>query len=100
MLVTRPLIALLGVPAALFAQQHSTQLNLPTPAPVATAVRAVPGAPLVDGRLDDPVWQTAIPITDFTQRDPHEGQPATERTAARVAYTDDALYLAIRAHDS
>ncbi|MBI2403626.1 MAG: carbohydrate binding family 9 domain-containing protein [Gemmatimonadetes bacterium] len=98
--MTVALIALLGVPAALFAQQNSTQLNLSTAAPVATAVRAAPGAPVVDGRLDDPIWQAAPPITDFTQRDPHEGQPATERTEARVAYTDDALYVAIRAYDS
>ena len=97
---TKLLITLLGVPAALVAQQNSTQLNLPAPAPVATAVRALPGAPVVDGRLDDPVWQTATPITDFTQRDPHEGQPGTERTEARVAYTDDALYVVIRAWDS
>jgi hypothetical protein len=64
---------------------------------VAVAAR---GGPAVDGRLDDPVWQAATPITDFTQRDPHEGQPGTERTEARIAYTDDALYVAIRAYDS
>jgi len=90
---------LLGIPAALLAQS-STPLNLSTPAPAAIAVRAGRGAPAVDGRLDDPVWQAATPITDFTQRDPNEGQPGTERTEARIAYTDDALYVAIRAYDS
>ena len=93
-------MSLCGFPAALFAQQTSPPFNGTTPVPVAVAARAGRGAPAVDGRLDDPVWQAATPITDFTQRDPHEGQPGTERTEARIAYTDDALYVAIRAYDS
>ena len=93
-------MSLCGFPAALFAQQTSPPFNRTTPVPVAVAARAGRGAPAVDGRLDDPVWQAATPITDFTQRDPHEGQPGTERTEARIAYTDDALYVAIRAYDS
>ena len=93
-------MSLCGFPAALFAQQTSPPFNRTTPVPVAVAVRAGRGGPAVDGRLDDPVWQAATPITDFTQRDPHEGQPGTERTEARIAYTDDALYVAIRAYDS
>ena len=93
-------MSLCGFPAALFAQQTSPPFNRTTPVPVAVAARAGRGGPAVDGRLDDPVWQAATPITDFTQRDPHEGQPGTERTEARIAYTDDALYVAIRAYDS
>ena len=27
----------------------------------------------VDGTLDDPIWQQAIPITDFRQKEPYEG---------------------------
>jgi hypothetical protein len=93
-------MSLCGFPAALFAQQTSPPFNRTTPVPVAVAAGAGRGAPAVDGRLDDPVWQAATPITGFTQRDPHEGQPGTERTEARIAYTDDALYVAIRAYDS
>ncbi|HUU36288.1 MAG TPA: hypothetical protein VMW48_19625, partial [Vicinamibacterales bacterium] len=33
---------------------------------------------VVDGVLDEPVWQTAEPATGFIQSDPIEGQPATE----------------------
>jgi len=82
------------------AQQQSAQVRVSDPAPVATAVRAAPAAPVVDGRLDDPAWQAAPPITQFTQLNPLEGQPGTERTEARVVYTDHALYVAIRAYDS
>ena len=66
--------------------------------PMEMAVR-VPQAPVLDGRLDDPAWGTATPITDFRQVDPHEGQPASERTEVRVLYTADALYIGIRAWD-
>src|SRR6202166_510345 len=32
-------------------------------------------APKLDGTLDDPLWQSAKPITEFRQREPHEGEP-------------------------
>ena len=38
------------------------------------------GAIEVDGKLDDEAWALLEPFTDFVQRDPDEGMPATERT--------------------
>src|ERR1700751_2863667 len=32
------------------------------------------------GRLDEPAWAAATPVTTFTQLNPQPGQPATERT--------------------
>ena len=66
--------------------------------PVATAVRAG-RAPVVDGRLDDAAWALATPVTDLTQSDPNEGQPATERTEVRFLYDGDALYVGARMFD-
>ena len=66
--------------------------------PTVTAVRADP-APVLDGLLDDPVWQRAIPVTGFRRDRPGDGLPAAERTEVRVAYTDDALYVGARMHD-
>ncbi|HEX9727332.1 MAG TPA: DUF5916 domain-containing protein [Gemmatimonadales bacterium] len=87
-------------PAVSSAQQQSLNgVSRPGPA-VAVAARAVPGSPSIDGRLDDAVWQLATPITDFTQRDPDEGQPGTERTEVRILYTDAAIYFGVRAYDS
>jgi len=68
--------------------------------PIAFAVRATAGSPRIDGRLDDAVWATAEPVTQFTQQSPNDGEPATERTEVRVAYDDDALYVAARMFDS
>jgi hypothetical protein len=67
---------------------------------LALASRASPGTPEINGRLDDAAWALAEPITNFIQRDPNEGEPATERTVARVIFDDGALYVGIRAYDS
>lgn len=53
-----------------------------------------------DGKLDEPIWQRALPATDFMQRDPHLGEPATERTEVRVAYSRNNLYLGVICFDS
>ena len=70
----------------------------PTPAPSVEAARA-PAPVTVDGRLDDEAWASVPAFTDFTQRDPEEGQPATERTELRLLYDDDALYVGARLFD-
>src|SRR5690606_39716620 len=57
------------------------------------------GAIRLDGVLDDAAWAGATPATDFRQQDPHEGQPATQRTEVRFLYDDDALYIGARMFD-
>ena len=66
----------------------------------AAQATAVEHAPKLDGTLDDPLWQSAIPITDFRQREPYEGQPATEKTEVRILYTRHAVYFGIHCYDS
>ncbi|MDX1582303.1 MAG: DUF5916 domain-containing protein [Thermoanaerobaculia bacterium] len=63
------------------------------------AVRAAE-TPVIDGKLGDEIWKSADPITGFTQRDPDEGEPASEKTTVYVAYDEDALYIAARLEDS
>ena len=94
-----PLIAIaLSFGATLGAQNPPA----PTPAralPTSRAVRAS-GSIRLDGRLAEAAWANA-PVTDaFTQIDPEEGSPASERTEVRVLYDDEALYVGVRAFDS
>ena len=56
--------------------------------------------PLIDGQLDDAIWQRATRITEFVQRNPIEGAPATEDTEVYVAYDDTHLYFGLYAHYS
>ena len=78
-------------------------ISLAQPAPLTPPreVQAVRAAtpPTIDGRLDDRVWTEAQPASGFLQRDPSEGQPATDDTEVRVAYDDAAVYVAARLFD-
>ena len=68
-------------------------------AKVAYAVR-IDAAPRLDGTLNDALWNSAKPIVDFRQREPHEGQMPTERTEVRVLYTRHQVYFGIACYDS
>ena len=56
--------------------------------------------PQIDGVLDEALWESAAVIDDFTQQEPDEGAPASERTEVRVLYDGSSLYLGVRAFDS
>jgi uncharacterized protein DUF5916 len=62
----------------------------------ATVVRVAEGAIRLDGRLDDAAWEQASVINDFTQKEPVEGAPATERMEVRFVYDGDAVYVGAR----
>ncbi|HET7228371.1 MAG TPA: DUF5916 domain-containing protein [Longimicrobium sp.] len=55
---------------------------------------------VVDGRLDEAVWQGPEVATAFTQQDPNEGKPATQRTEVRLAWDAEALYIGARMYDT
>src|SRR6476660_8759942 len=68
--------------------------------PVPTCAAApMDGSIRVDGRLDEPAWRTAVPVTQFTQRDPHEGEAVSESTEVRVLIGEDMLYVGARLYD-
>jgi hypothetical protein len=56
--------------------------------------------PVIDGKLDEAVWQTADVITDFHQIRPGDGATPSEPTEVYLLYDDDAFYIAARMHDS
>ena len=56
--------------------------------------------PVLDGRLDDPVWALATAAVEFRQFEPDPGEPGSERTEARILYDGDALYVGMRMYDS
>ncbi|HYU10431.1 MAG TPA: DUF5916 domain-containing protein [Gemmatimonadales bacterium] len=62
-------------------------------------VRTATGRIRLDGRLDEPDWMRADSLTDFRQREPFMGEPATERTVVRVLRDAGALYVGVRAYD-
>ncbi len=57
------------------------------------------GAVRIDGRLEEKDWQRKA-VSGFTQTDPDEGRPCSERTEIWLAYDDNAIYVAARLYDS
>ena len=53
----------------------------------------------VDGVPDEAAWQAAPAIDAFTQYDPSEGSPVSERTEVRFLYDGDALYVGAWLYD-
>ena len=79
--------------------QEEGHVGVPGPLRTTKAVR-VEQAPKLDGTLDEPVWQDATPIHNFSQREPFEGQPPTEKTEVRIVYTKHEVYFGITCFDS
>ena len=88
-----PAIVSAQAPAPAAGHQHERPITL------SRAVRTTSPVQL-DGRLNEAAW-AAAPVTDsFTQIDPDEGQPASQRTEVRVMYDDAFLYVGARLHDT
>jgi hypothetical protein len=54
----------------------------------------------IDGRLDEEIYASVPPMTDFVQQEPVEGTPATERTEVWFLFDDDNVYVVARCWES
>lgn len=52
--------------------------------------------PVIDGLLDEDVWQKAHVITGFFQNFPNDFIPSSRRTEVMLAYDEENLYIAAR----
>src|SRR5688572_23134764 len=77
--------------------QPGRSVHPDAPCSVRAAARTTPI--VLDGRLDEAAWRAAEPATDFTQSQPDEGRPATQRTEVRFLYDDEAIWVGARMYD-
>ena len=54
----------------------------------------------LDGQLDERVYQTVSPVSDFVQQEPNEGAPATEKTDVWVMFDSSNIYVSFRSWES
>ena len=80
-----------GRPAR-FSDESGILASRGTGPPHLVAVQA-PAPPLIDGRLQDPVWQLAPGTSAFTQSVPFDGGRPSEKTVLRVLYDESAIYI-------
>ncbi len=57
-------------------------------------------APTIDGKLDDPVWKEARPLSALTEVVPLEGAKPKDPTEIRILFDSQAIYFGIRCFDS
>lgn len=53
-----------------------------------------------DGALDEDIYRTTAPYTDFVQQEPNEGAPATERTEAWIFFDAEYIYVSARLYET
>ncbi len=56
-------------------------------------------APKIDGIADDPIWDSIIPVSDFTQYLPVYNVTPSFRTEVKIAYDDYAIYVLAQMYD-
>jgi hypothetical protein len=54
----------------------------------------------VDGRLDEAIYESIRPASNFIQMEPRAGQEATEKTEVWVFYDNSNLYVSFKAYES
>jgi len=56
--------------------------------------------PVIDGFIDEPVWDASNIAGDFIQYSPYGGQPSKLRTEVRLLFDDEAVYIAAALYDN
>ncbi len=95
------LLAFPSVPGPLAGQSTSAVSGAdarPAAAPAFSVTRA-PGSIRIDGVMDDPGWQNAVPIPLDWEWTPGDNTVPPVRSACHVTFDDDNLYLGCRAWD-
>lgn len=93
------LLALLG-PVAAISQEPAQEVDQPAAVRPVLQVQPMTAAPVIDGKMEPEEWASAARIEGFTQLEPQEGAPETERTEVWIGYDAQSLYIAARCWDS
>ncbi len=64
-----------------------------------TAKHVNPHPPVIDGKVDDSIWEKVEWESDFIQRSPNEGEAPSQQTAFKILYDEKYVYVAVRAYD-
>ncbi len=86
-------------PVAQDATQSRDSVVYKRPEEIRIPIRRAAQPPVLDGRLDDPVWKDAPVLDRFVQYEPVDSVPATQQSVGRVTYDDNFLYIAFRAYE-
>ena len=90
-------LTLMLVSVPVFSQSNFLPEQLPRPVLNSNQLSSTP---ILDGNiLNDAAWSGAEAASNFTQIQPNEGNPATQKTEVYVGYTESAIYIGLVAYD-
>ncbi len=65
-----------------------------------TTSRIIGEAPVIDGKMTETVWESVPWESDFTQQEPYEYAEPSQKTAFKVLFDDNNLYMLVRSYDT
>jgi len=74
---------------SIFAEENN---KIITAVPVSTSIK-------LDGIPNETVWENAVPISNFTQKELIEGASPTEKTEVKAVYNEKNLYFSVKCYD-
>ncbi len=92
------MLDLLALAALAFLGEPTTPPEKPSPLDVEIPRVESPSI-RIDAHLNEPEWEAAAVLSGFTQYEPVEGIPASERTEVLIFYSEEAIYFGVRAFD-
>jgi hypothetical protein len=72
--------------------------NIALSQPKIDAIR-IDTPPVIDGRVNDEVWNKAFVVDQFIQREPYEGEPVSKKTEFFTCYDANYIYFAVKCWD-
>lgn len=63
-------------------------------------IKKLDGKINLDGKLNEALWKTDHGVSNFIQRKPDEGEPATQKTVVHIFYDESAIYVGARLYDN
>ena len=63
-------------------------------------IETISEAPVIDGVLDEAIWSSILPITDFVQEEPENMAAPTENMEVYFGYDDRTLFVGAKLYDS
>ena len=78
---------------------QQSKINLPAEKSAPVKVPRFDQAPIIDGRLDDEVWNQAVKLKDFYQTSPGDNIAPSQPTEVFLGYDSNTFYVAFHCYD-
>lgn len=93
-------LGMFSLSAAVFLASAVTFAQTDSSTEKSVSIPRIEEAPVIDGALDEVLWEKAVVITDLHQVVPTEYSEPSQRTEFLLAYDDDYLYVGARMYET